>query len=137
MFVLVCIDPDDHLDTTANPVAYDSDHGNLPKEMARRLGERTVLRWGLTPRSYEVTAPTAVGAVWAISRSGRQIIAKAFSASYTDGQTRTEMARVHHRSYTAELLDLPHLLYRYRSSSTSKEYRRTRHGFDPAMKDDG
>ena len=70
--------------------------------MARRLGERTELRWGLMPGSYQVTAPTAVEDVWAILRSSRQIITKAFSASYTDGQTRTEMARVHHRSYTGK-----------------------------------
>ena len=46
--------------------------------MAYRLCERTKLRRGLTPRSYQVTARLAVDAVWAISRSSRQIIPKAF-----------------------------------------------------------
>ena len=46
--------------------------------MAYRLCERTKLRRGLAPRSYQVTAPLAVDAVWAISGSSRQIIAKAF-----------------------------------------------------------
>ena len=46
--------------------------------MAHRLCERTILRRGLTPRSYEVTARLAVDAVWAISGSSRQIFAKAF-----------------------------------------------------------
>ena len=46
--------------------------------MARRLCERTKLRRGLTPGSYEVTARLAVDAVWAMSGSSRQILAKAF-----------------------------------------------------------
>ena len=46
--------------------------------MAYRLCERTKLRRGLTPRSYQVTARLAVDAVWATSRSSRQIIPKAF-----------------------------------------------------------
>ena len=33
---------------------------------------------GFWSGSYEVTAPTAVDAVWAISRSSRQITSKAF-----------------------------------------------------------
>ena len=46
--------------------------------MAYRLCERTKLRRGLMPRSYQVTARLAVDAVWAMSGSSRQIFAKAF-----------------------------------------------------------
>ena len=46
--------------------------------MAYRLCERTKLRRGLMPSSYEVTARLAVDSVWAMSGSSRQIFAKAF-----------------------------------------------------------
>ena len=76
-------------------------------EVADRQGGWTVLRWGLKPRSYRVTA-RPVGPSLAVGHPGRQIGSKARSQSQSESGSGRDR-RAHHRSHKATPRDLPGL----------------------------
>ena len=72
MLILVCVDPDDHLNSSIHLATGCYRHSYLLEDGAQSArADKTAT--GLVPRSCEVTAPIAVDAVWAIPGSSRQI----------------------------------------------------------------